>query len=256
MKIPALLMQTWKTHEVPLHWRNSPLSVVTHLPHWKHVVMSDADNLHFVESHFPHLKDFYVGLKYGIQRSDVIRYMWLFIHGGVYMDLDIEILAELDELFPGNPGDECLYLLKAPRNFAGHYTNFFMASSPRHPFWLRVLEECTKPINKFFSMVPHLRIQQQTGLGALSRATETISTSIHTLPFNFLVPCDYCDDSESACSKPFKYFKFLKGKSWNGIDTTLINFVVCNYDILLVCFFLCGLLGLYIQIKFLYILTK
>ena len=138
--IPKLVMQTWKTREVPAKWAASPASVRHWMPAWKHVLLSDDDNAAFVAAHFPDLLGWFSALRYPIQRADVIRYMWLYVHGGLYMDLDIELVAPLDELFEGRSMET--WLLKAPRNFAGHYTNFMMASTPRNPFWLRVLDEC------------------------------------------------------------------------------------------------------------------
>lgn len=228
--IPKLIMQTWKTHTVPQHWESSPLSIKKFMPTWKYVLMSDTDNTSFVEQYFPNLLTWFTLLKYPIQRADVIRYMWLYIHGGLYMDLDIELVASIEELFIGNMDT---WLLKAPRNFASHYTNFLMGSTPKNMFWLKVIEECTKPLEPWV-IFPHLIISQQTGLGALTRAIQNWKQPIALLPQNALVPCDYCNPT--SCIKPFSYTRFLKGQSWNGIDTHIFNFVSCNPEIILLVF--------------------
>jgi mannosyltransferase OCH1-like enzyme len=229
--IPKKIMQTWKTTQIPDDWKTSPLSIQKFLPHWEYVLMTDEDNIEFVKKYFPNLLFWFISLKFPIQRADVIRYMWLYINGGVYMDLDIEIVADIEELFVNSNVET--WLLKAPRNFAGHFTNFFMASAPKNLFWIEVLNECVKPIDAWV-ILPHHVISQQTGLAALTRAVSKWRKPIVLLPQGPMVPCDYC--SHSHCQKPFTYTKFLKGKSWNGVDTYIINLVGCNPEILLLIF--------------------
>jgi len=221
--IPKLIMQTWKNNHVPDHWLPSQLSVKKFMPKWKYVFMTDEDNRNFCAKHFPDLLDFYDGLQYNIQRADVIRYMFLYVHGGIYMDLDIELINPLDEIFENRSMET--WLLKAPRNLAGQYTNFFMASTKKNDFWKRVLDECVKPL-PFWAKLPHFVISYQTGLGALTRAVKYWDKPIAMLPFDMMVPCDYCNPDE--CSKPYSYTKFLKGQSWNNYDTLFFNFVFCN----------------------------
>lgn len=225
--IPKLIMQTWKNQTIPDQWKSSPLSISRCMPQWKYILMTDGDNIDFVKTHFPSLLQWYMQLPYPIQRADVIRYMWLFVHGGIYMDLDIELLHSVEELFSGFMNT---WLLKAPRNFAGHYTNFFMASTARNRFWITVLHECLQPLDSWV-VLPHHIVSQQTGLGALTRAANKWMYPIALLPHLALVPCDYCN--QDACVKPFTYTKFLKGGSWNLGDTSLMNVFMCNYELVM-----------------------
>ena len=220
-------MQTWKNNRVPEKWEASPRSIKQHMPDWDYVLMTDDDNAAFVAQFFPDYLDFFLDLTYPIQRSDVIRYMWLYIHGGIYMDLDIELVAPLDELFENRQMET--WLLKAPRNFLGHYTNFFMASTPGNSFWLQVLQECRKPLSPWI-FLPHFIISNQTGLGAISRAVTAWNRPIASLPQSAMVPCDYCSPNE--CSKPYSYTRFLKGGSWNGPDTIIMNMFSCRPEII------------------------
>lgn len=224
-RVPRLVMQTWKTRQVPAHWAPSPASIARFMPEWKHVLLTDVDNDAFVSTHFPKLLAWFRGLRFPIQRADVIRYLWLYENGGIYMDLDIELLAPLDELFVGAMDT---WLLKAPRNFAGHYTNFLMGSTPKNPFWLHVMEECRRPLESWV-ILPHHIVSEQTGLAALSRAAASWRLPIAVLPHKALVPCDYCNPD--ACSKPFSYTRFLRGQSWNGIDTAIMNSIGCNPEL-------------------------
>ena len=229
--IPKQIMQTWKNLEIPTHWKSSQSSILNKLPDWKYVLLTDVDNEAFVQKHFPGLLYWYQHLKYPIQRADVIRYMWLYVNGGVYIDLDIEIIESFEELFENQNMDT--WLLRAPRNLANHYTNFFMASTAKNPFWLKVLEECIKPLS-FWVILPHHVISHQTGLAALSRAANKWTKPIALLPDITLIPCDYCNPDD--CSKPFFYFKFLRGQSWNNADTRIFNAIICNIELFVLIF--------------------
>ena len=226
--IPKIIMQTWKTKTIPSKWMASQLSILSLMPDWQYVLMTDEMNLNFVSKHFPHLFEWFKSLRFPIQRADVIRYMWLYEYGGMYMDLDIEIKISLNELFTGTMDT---WLLKAPRNFAGHFTNFLMASSAKNPFWLTVLEECRAPLESWV-FLPHHIISQETGLAALTRAASKWKYPIALLPQTCLVPCDYCDPNH--CNKPYSYTRFLKGQSWNGPDTFLLNFFSCHPEYMLI----------------------
>jgi mannosyltransferase OCH1-like enzyme len=111
------------------------------MPHWKYVLNSDEDNRNFVVQYFPDFLPTYDGFRYPIQRADVIRYMWLYIHGGLYMDLDVEIIRDLTPLFAVETEDtssstDCLCLVRSPdcNPVSQTVTNAIMASTARNPF--------------------------------------------------------------------------------------------------------------------------
>ena len=126
IKIPKIIMQTWKTQNVPLHWRASQESIQRLMPDWQYVLMTDKDNREFVKTHFPDFLPYYDRFEYPIQRADAVRYCWLAIHGGIYLDLDIELLKPLDPLFTS---DNDVYLVSSGE-LSSHITNSFMASKP------------------------------------------------------------------------------------------------------------------------------
>lgn len=153
VKIPKIIFQTWKTHDVPEKWKSSPESIKTLMPDWEYVLFSDNDNREFVKKHFPSFLKYYDAFPYNIQRADAIRYMWLYIHGGIYMDLDFELQHPLDELFV-NQSD--LYLVHSG-NVGSCITNSFMASAKGNRFWLEVIEEMKKELD-WYIMGKHFTV--------------------------------------------------------------------------------------------------
>lgn len=220
--VPRIIMQTWKEDDPPDKWSSSPTSITHFMPEWDHVLMSDELNEMFVREHFPQYLDIYLSFPYGIQRADVIRYMWLYINGGVYLDLDYELTESLEPLFAS--GSE-LYLMSSS-NLSSYFTNSFMASTPGHPFWLEVLEEMRELYYNppWWVVGKHLTVMMSTGPGLLTQ-TARKTKHIHTLlPQRLICPQSICKEEvkERGVLKP------LEGGSWAGYDTHCYNWIYCN----------------------------
>jgi mannosyltransferase OCH1-like enzyme len=73
-------------------------------PNFQINLWDDEKSNKLIRIHFPQYVKLYNNLQYSIQRTDMIRYCILYVHGGVYCDLDIipnhniEKLLELYEL--------------------------------------------------------------------------------------------------------------------------------------------------------------
>jgi mannosyltransferase OCH1-like enzyme len=221
--IPKIIMQTWKTTQVPDHWKTSPESVKTYMPDWKYVLMTDETNRQFVQDNFPDFLNTYDNFEYPIQRADAIRYMWLYINGGVYMDLDFELTKPLDPLFQSN--NEVYLAFSA--NVGSVFTNAFMASKPRSNFWLEVLDEMTKPV-EWYHVGKHLKVMNSTGPLMLTRVARKSDIVFGVIQSGQIAPCSVCE--ELPCKKESSYTKTLEGSSWIGYDTSLYLFCMCNWQ--------------------------
>jgi hypothetical protein len=73
-----------------------------------------------------------------ISRADAARYMYMYVWGGVYADLDMEALKPMDDLLAGK--DAALGYMGPPDGFKHNIPNAWMASRPGHPFWLLMLK--------------------------------------------------------------------------------------------------------------------
>ncbi|MGA2028049.1 MAG: glycosyltransferase [Syntrophobacteraceae bacterium] len=90
--IPRIIHQLWKTSKIPYRWRDCTESWKAHHPNWEHRLWTDEDAEHFVKVHYPGLRGVLDSFPYAIQRVDIMRYLILSVHGGVYVDLDMECL--------------------------------------------------------------------------------------------------------------------------------------------------------------------
>ena len=143
--IPRILHQTWKDQQVPEKWHAYQRSWRAHHPDWQYRLWTDADNRALVEAHYSWFLPIYDAYRAEISRVDAARYMIMHRFGGVYADLDMESLAPIDDLLAG----EQVVLALEPSDHVDQSVldegldhivgNAFLASAPRHPFWLEVL---------------------------------------------------------------------------------------------------------------------
>jgi mannosyltransferase OCH1-like enzyme len=100
--IPKIIMQTWKNNILPDEWKVSQTSIYKYMSSWKYILLNDDDNRNFIIKHFPDFLSYYDKFPYNIQSADAIRYCWLYINGGLYIDCDYEFLVFSLEI-PNNP---------------------------------------------------------------------------------------------------------------------------------------------------------
>lgn len=221
-KIPKIVFQTWKTSEVPLKWKTSPETIKTYLPDWKYVLMTDTDNRNMIAEFFPTFLPYYDKFPYAIQRADAMRYCFLYLYGGVYIDLDMELTQDLEPFLESNSD---LYFINSG-NVTDCITNSFLISRSKHPIWLEMLEYMKRPAPKW-AFSKHFTVLSTTGPIALDKVVKSSNYQYTILPRALFMPCSICNmktcDTSQAILKP------LEGGSWNRIDTTLINMCMCNW---------------------------
>lgn len=136
--IPRLIHQTAKTADIPEKWREYQRKVQQLHPDWEYKLWTDEDNLRLVKEELPDFVDVFTGLPKNIMRADVIRYVLMYCRGGLYLDLDYEMLKPFDLL---------QYDCVLPQETEGEFgpdsliANAIFASAPGHPFFKAVLDE-------------------------------------------------------------------------------------------------------------------
>lgn len=137
--IPKIIHQTWKSNKIPWKWKSFVEKVKLMNPDWKYKLWTDDENNTFVYNEFPHFYKTFVGLPQNIMRADVIRYLILSKIGGVYLDLDYEVLQ---------PFEFKKFSLVLPMNRSkksgdefDSLGNCIMASAPGHQFWIDVIKD-------------------------------------------------------------------------------------------------------------------
>lgn len=229
VKIPKIIMQTWKDKNIPDKWKSSPRSIKKYMPDWEYVLMTDDDNYRFVKKYFPDFLKYYDAFPYDINRVDAVRYLWLYVHGGIYMDLDFEVMEPIDRFFVS---DIDVYLVHSS-NVGSYLTNSFMASKPKCKLWLDVIETMKKPNLSWYHMGRHMCVMNVTGPVMLTHAVIKSKVVYATLPTKLFLPCSICNIGNKDINKGAA-LKQLEGSSWVTYDTKFYNFFLCNWKHLIV----------------------
>mmetsp|Transcript_52484 Transcript_52484/g.94317 ORF Transcript_52484/g.94317 Transcript_52484/m.94317 type:complete len:515 (-) Transcript_52484:125-1669(-) len=98
--VPKIIHQTWKDKQLPPAFENWSKSWQECLPDWEFRLYTDEDNRNYIKQNFPEFLETYDNYDANIKRVDAVRYAYLAVDGGLYVDLDIECLRDPYSLFP------------------------------------------------------------------------------------------------------------------------------------------------------------
>lgn len=230
--IPKIVMQTWKTTTVPDIWKDGQKSVIdlNTARGWKYVLMTDTDNRNFICDHFPEYLECYDQFEYNIQRVDFIRYAWLYVHGGVYIDLDYEMYIPFDEIIQYMKDKHgCDHEAYIPRT--SESANAFMISVPKCRFWIHLMNSIVNEKPHWYqSFEKHLYILYTTGPKRLLNCVVQYGygNRIGDIPKELFPTCSICSRDSVKMSA-----KKLEGCSWITPTAKLFTKVWCNSEMIL-----------------------
>jgi mannosyltransferase OCH1-like enzyme len=224
-------MQTLYGYEkIPRKWQPSIESIKTHMPAYMHTLLHGSEYDAFVSRYFPDFLDTFREYQHDIQKADAIRYMWLYVYGGIYIDLDTKVTRDLSPLF-----ERCtLALAEDMTETTTSFSNFLMASVPRHPFWLDCLDLMKRRARRWY-WPKSRRVVQTTGPGIVSEIAKKYREHLCPIPASLVNSCSLCD----RCAKhPNTFAHQMAGTGGSWLTTTDRTFlwIYCNRKI---CFLLC-----------------
>ena len=169
MKIPRIIHQTWKDHNIPEAFERMSHSWRSKHRHWEYRFWTDEMNREFIALNFPFFLPVFDNYPTAIQRVDAVRYFVLYKHGGFYIDMDFECLAPIHPLVDMAP---CVFGKEPLAHCLIHekdiiISNAFMGSAPGAHFFKCICKE----LETFRNITdhPNTRILESTGPFMLSR---------------------------------------------------------------------------------------
>jgi mannosyltransferase OCH1-like enzyme len=143
VRIPRIIHQTYKTHQVPSIWNSTVNSVIQNnkkdfeYRRWSHIEMSE-----FVKKHeYEFYKNTYIKYRYEMQRIDSFRYVLMYYIGGIYVDMDnrcnrpfIDLINTLENIDPNVNDIACF-----PRRKSFGVESDLLISSVNHPFYRQLI---------------------------------------------------------------------------------------------------------------------
>lgn len=103
-RIPKLIMQTWKSHDISSHSKSalhSRESLLKFASDYIYVLWTDNELVDFIRMEYPQYLKFYLSLKLNVKKADIARYLCIHRFGGIYSDLDITLSRNITELVQG-----------------------------------------------------------------------------------------------------------------------------------------------------------
>ncbi|KFY58544.1 hypothetical protein V496_06073 [Pseudogymnoascus sp. VKM F-4515 (FW-2607)] len=115
-KFPRKIWQTWKVDPLGFEERDSSCARTwtSKNPGYRYEVLTDSNDVMYVESHYgpaglnrPDIVETYRSLTAKIIKADLLRYLVMYVDGGLYTDIDVEALKPIDSFIPDryNEGD-------------------------------------------------------------------------------------------------------------------------------------------------------
>lgn len=210
-RIPARILQTGRSVEVPLRARAMVANLKLLNPEFEYVFFDDRNVESFIDTEFPQYRKIFDSFQFRIQKYDFFRYLAVYRYGGFYFDLDVILATGLSPLLSSGAvfPFEGLTLSGFLRN---HYQmdweigNYAFGAAAGHPFLEAVIENCVKAqrdpawVKPMMQGLPWLLrsefwILNTTGPGLISRTLAENPDVAKTV--NVLFPDDVCDVANS-----------------------------------------------------------
>jgi hypothetical protein len=123
MNIPKTIMQTWKDNiSLNTNMKKAIQTWKDKNPNYIHNIMYDKDCKYFLKKYFTEdVLQAFNTIKSGAGKADLFRYCYLYIKGGIYVDVDNICIKPLDEWLKND--DKFVGILDLPCKVPGKFFN-------------------------------------------------------------------------------------------------------------------------------------
>lgn len=144
------IIQTWKTRELPSHYVPFYENIIKYKSNWNYMFFDDSDIIAFMKTKMPEYYDFFKSIQFKIQQIDFFRYLAVYYYGGLYLDLDVFITENFDELL----NYDCAFPMEINKisdpllrnnNLTFLVGNYGFYAKPKHPFIKKIIDNIITP---------------------------------------------------------------------------------------------------------------
>ena len=209
--IPKTIVQTWETHDI----NGTPLDKTVQLmkqlnPEYTYILYDSKQRIEFISNNFDKdVLDAYNAIKPGSYKADIWKYCYLYINGGVYLDLKSVILYPIDSIISSQTE---LLLLRERYNLglcAG-----LMGTIPKHPLFKAAIDEVVLRIkNRYY------------GINSIDITSSTMFGYVYNNVYNTtLKSYDFSNEDNIKV----RWLQFSNNSEYNFVDSKDVNFKLCN----------------------------
>jgi len=159
--IPKIIHQTYKSTELPPVYRQCQESVLALHPDFEYRFYTDEEMDRVVREEAPEYYEAFSALPRMIMKIDMFRYFLMYLHGGLYVDMDYMMVRRFDLL------EKEVVLPCSREGVRGEVVrigNCIFASRAGHPFW-KVLMDSLFTIDRGRGVEDYDVEQSATGTG-------------------------------------------------------------------------------------------
>lgn len=212
MSIPKVIYQTFKTNKIPLLTKFYIWLYMRKNPGYRRAFYDDEMVRTFIKENFDDRTfSAYNRLQIGAAKADFFRYAVLFIKGGIYLDLDSDIITNLDRHLL----DSDTAVITRERKHQNLFAQWALIYDKGHPFLKRTIEYIVDNIEK--NAFPH-DVHQMTGPTVYSRAIDDEIANNSDLSYRIIT-----DDYKGIMQFKYKLGKLLlykdRSNHWKKLQT-------------------------------------
>lgn len=185
MAIPKIIHQVWEGRTEPKMPTRLQILARTwqeQNPNWEYHLWSGREMDELVATHFPEYLSMYQNFPYNVQRWDTIRYMMLYVYGGIYTDLDTECFQPISPILENVTigfGEEPPIHTKPIR-----IGNAFLVSEKENSAWQTILNEILRNMVEKESAIE--TVMHSTGPNMINRLFDRLKKENGAYGFPYL----------------------------------------------------------------------
>lgn len=194
MAIPKIIHQVWEGRtepKMPTRLRILARTWQEQNSDWEYHLWNGEEMDELVEKHFPEYLAMYNSFPYNVQRWDTIRYMILYVYGGIYTDLDTECFRSINPILENVTigfGEEPPIHTKPIR-----IGNAFLVSEKENPAWQTILNEILRNMVEKESAIE--TVMHSTGPNMINRLFDRLKkeNGAYGFPYSQVTPVSKYD---------------------------------------------------------------
>lgn len=150
-KIPARIIQTWKSKQLPGRYRKYQSRLRELNPNFEFLLFTDQEIAAFVQDEYPEFQDTFENIPTIISKTDLFRLLAVHKLGGFYLDLDVLLTRPLEALRK----ESCVFPFERQADpfFCVTYGQieclgqFAFAATAGHPFLMACMENIRRALS-------------------------------------------------------------------------------------------------------------
>ena len=141
-KIPKNILQTYNTEWIHPNIYNNTMNIISKNKNYNYYFFTDESILSILQTHFDSNTLYaFSKIKNNTAKGYFIKYITLYVYGGIFIDLDSSIKSNFDHIIPENIQFACIYNVKKQQ-----LNNWILIADTKNIIIKKIIDEMVKRI--------------------------------------------------------------------------------------------------------------